>query len=489
MFFGGAPRPIQKKPGLPYKFPALKMDGRSFSRVHIAEKADQCFAMYATEWERRFSALLVSPGFTPIVDSYLTVVGYAATEGVRGARIYIGGVKGEAMTFTDGRKQETRMVYQAPREEFEQLVKDQYPMFIDTAPPAGEWYEYVMQRAPYATYTMFCTIDGEAIAVISREDHAGAVSEEPPWEYILMGKALAQLGAQVGSRIVKAVVRRAAQRALLRGATRDLADLAAARSAGKIPAKSRAFIAESGMTQPHFRCFQEAAADDQVIVVVRLTNTKSTPLITKGAPGKPKDLEFLNTSPENGIVYARDLQQTYQTYKKGYAVVGEDGVAKRLVRGEPGAESAVYETVHIPDKFWQIEKGQVLDPKLGRPFVGDYDLMGVIKPSNPGQNIALFASDGEILTDFTNPMVTKFRNTVNTKIGGLNRVLHGAQDQYKGFKGGAVVFHPDRTVELLKDEAAVRAFYESLKRETRAGSYGVHTPPADGKYPALRLVK
>jgi hypothetical protein len=64
--------------------------------------------------------------------------------------------------------------------------------------------------------------------------------------------------------------------------------------------------------------------------------------------------------------------------------------------------------------------------------------------------------------------------------------LHGAQDQYKGFRGGATAFLPDGRVVFLKDEAAVELFYKNVGRQTRAGSYNPNLKP-DTPAPADEL--
>jgi hypothetical protein len=238
------------------------------------------------------------------------------------------------------------------------------------------------------------------------------------------------------------------------------------------------FVAESGITEDHFKKFQEAAQEEQVIALVRHTNRKSTELIKKGCPGKPLNIKF-HTSDTTGVVTAANSAEVNTARDAGYLVVDAD----RLARGyivQNGRRVEVEQ--RLQNAFWKVEPRQLIDPKLRKPLVGDYDLMGVVNPRNPGQNISLVASNGNVLADTTSPIVRQYAERVNAKLD-MPRVLHGAQDQYKpqdpqrakdpftGFRGGATVFLPNGQVIYLADEAAVRGFYDLVGRQTRVGQY------------------
>jgi hypothetical protein len=124
----------------------------------------------------------------------------------------------------------------------------------------------------------------------------------------------------------------------------------------------------------------------------------------------------------------------------------------------------------IPNPFWKVAKGQVIDPKNMKPVVGDYDLMGVFPRSSPGVNMGLVASGGESVKNVTNPYVERFIKAVNAKLD-MPRLLHGAQDQVDGFRGGVIFFFDDGTNMLLENEAEVETFYNLINRKTRGGSY------------------
>jgi len=226
---------------------------------------------------------------------------------------------------------------------------------------------------------------------------------------------------------------------------------------------TKGYIRDSGITKAHFNAFKASAREQKVIVVVRNTNPKSLELIEKyKCPPKAKNLESIAStkSSSQGIVMAEDVKKVRS---RGYAVVDEDLVA-RTKDGKP---------IDLPPSvFWKLEKGQVIDVKSKKPVVGDYDLMGVIDPDAPGRNIALVATNRELVADVTSPIVRKLKDSVNRRFD-TDRVLHGAQDQYGGFRGGATVIYPDGHATFLPDEASVKAFYDSpsILRQTRTGKF------------------
>jgi len=225
---------------------------------------------------------------------------------------------------------------------------------------------------------------------------------------------------------------------------------------------TKGYIRDSGITRAHFDGFKATAKEQNVIVVVRNTNPKSLDLIERHkCPPKAKNLEGIASTKtsDQGIVMAEDINAVRS---RGYAVVDDDLIAR----------TADGRKIDLPSKFWKVEKGQVIDVDTKKPVVGDYDLMGVIDPDAPGRNIALVASNGETVADVSSPIVRRVKDAVNNRFD-RPRVLHGAQDQYAGFRGGATVIYPDGHATFLPDEAAVRAFYDSpsIMRQTRTGKY------------------
>lgn len=155
----------------------------------------------------------------------------------------------------------------------------------------------------------------------------------------------------------------------------------------------------------------------------------------------------------------RELAEKSLARQEGYLVVDADGVA----RGK-GIEH------RITDRFWEVEPGQVLDAKLRKPVIGDYDLMGVAPLESKGRNLALVHSDKRPIKDVRGPDVDRFMKAVNPKLD-MPRVLHGAQDQYASFRGGATAFFPDGRVRYMETAEQVADFYKSIGRATREQSY------------------
>jgi hypothetical protein len=238
---------------------------------------------------------------------------------------------------------------------------------------------------------------------------------------------------------------------------------------------STAYEPRSGMTVEHFRAVQDVVKTQTVIAVVRNTNTASTPLIKQGCPGKPMSIKS-NTDAVTGVVTAANHEETKIAYEAGFFVVDVDLVARREVFE---GDKPVRQEMKLDHPFWKIAKGQIIDPKVKMPLVGDYDIHGVFDPKNPGQNIALVASNGERVSNIESPIVRRFRNAVNPLLD-CDRMLHGAQDQYAGFRGGATVFLPDGSVRFLETEIDVQAFYKSIRRETMLGSYNEPIPVLSG---------
>jgi hypothetical protein len=228
--------------------------------------------------------------------------------------------------------------------------------------------------------------------------------------------------------------------------------------------RSAAYVRKSGIPPTHFRVFQEAAQRETLIVVVRNGKESAIPLIERGCPGKPKIFEPFNTDERTGILTASKEADKQLVYKSNYILVNEDLVATRLLT------NGSLENVKLKNPFWELEPGQVIDPGAMKPVVGDYDLMGVFSPAAAGRNLTLVSSLGNTIHNRTSPLVRKLTQAVNQKFD-LPRVLHGAQDQYGGFKKGATAFFPDGTVQYMETEAEVKAFYGSVGRQPITGSY------------------
>lgn len=94
------------------------------------------------------------------------------------------------------------------------------------------------------------------------------------------------------------------------------------------------------------------------------------------------------------------------------------------------------------------------------------------------------------MSEVTSPIVRRAAKAVNDKMD-MNRVLHGPQDGYSGFRKGATAYEPDGTVRHFVTEAEVKAYYEKLGHQTRVGQYGdaPRVPPPRTDTPDLQVVK
>ena len=125
------------------------------------------------------------------------------------------------------------------------------------------------------------------------------------------------------------------------------------------------------MPRNHFKAFQKVATDANKIIVVRLTKPASINLINRGAPAKGLDLSKakIECSARTGVATASGQSQIDEARNLGYYVVDVDGVARNK-RGQS-----------IPFKAgvkWDVQPGQVIDPKLNKPITADYDISDVV---------------------------------------------------------------------------------------------------------------
>lgn len=243
------------------------------------------------------------------------------------------------------------------------------------------------------------------------------------------------------------------------------------KGARKVAPKAKATVSGvvtrfGGMTQTHFGIFQEVAQRFGRIIVVRHTNPKSTPWIERGFPPKPMEIK-IKTSKTTGVVTASKADEIQYARSKGYFVVDPDGVPRN-------ASGQALEFTSKPE--WPVEPGQIIHAQQHKPLVGDYDLMGVINPEAPGRNIALAASNGEVLDNWTNPEITRIVEMLNLGMD-QPRVMHGPHEAFrKGLPdfsdvGGSTVFMPDGTTRALTTAEDVAAFYREIGRQPITGKY------------------
>ncbi len=220
----------------------------------------------------------------------------------------------------------------------------------------------------------------------------------------------------------------------------------------------------SGITLAHFGVFQRVSRQQNRIIVVRNTNTRSTRWIEQGYPPKPKELEFLHTSSKTGKVTIENDHERREAQRLGFYVIDNEGLARRGL-DETLPERFPFNTAEMN------EPGQVIHPRRHKALVGDYDLMAVIDPDSPGRVIALHSRNyGVEVSNRTNPDVNRVIDALNRGMD-QPRVMHGPQDLYGSFKGPCTAFLPNGLVQQLTTEEAVKQFYELIGRQTIKGRY------------------
>ena len=223
---------------------------------------------------------------------------------------------------------------------------------------------------------------------------------------------------------------------------------------------------KAGMVLSDAKIIAEVVRSQRKIILVRFTNRASTKWLAKGFPAKPISIKAKTNA--DGFVIARTPVDVAKADKAGYFIVGDDLIPR----------NAVGQRVDLPAKTeWPLQPGQIIDPATKKPLVGDYDLMGVVDPSSPGQNISAANPFG----DQTNPIVSRIRGLINQKIGN-ERVMHGAHDNFGSIESavskagdGVIAFMDDGTVRALSGVDEVKGFYrnELAGRQPATGRYEV----------------
>ena len=231
------------------------------------------------------------------------------------------------------------------------------------------------------------------------------------------------------------------------------------------------YIAESGITFTHYGVFEQVARALDRVIIVRNTNTLSTPWIDLGYPPKPRSIK-IKTSRRTGKVTSANPDEV----KRARAAKEESSGLKFYVI-DPDGYARNAEGAALPERFnlaseeEQNEAGQVIHPVQKKALVGDYDLLAVLDPLAPGRNIVLAAENGEAVEDRLGPEVERVMNAVNPRLD-QPRIMHGAHDQFDDLvEGGSTVFFPDGSSQLLWNRDETANFYALIGRETIMGSY------------------
>ncbi len=249
----------------------------------------------------------------------------------------------------------------------------------------------------------------------------------------------------------------------------------------------------SGMPESHLKIAVQLAKDQKVVALFRTSNPRGVQHVLNGHPPKGKDLIALNTDPVTGKVTAKSSQQYNVAVKKGYYVLGKDGFAYnksgQKLMGSDGQPAQFDMTAK--GQFGELTNrpGQVIDPKVRKAVVGDYDLQDVILPDSPGRNLAPVPET--VKGDVVSPHVRRFADAFNKELkgkGDMNRIVHGADAQFmqyrafrnQAFKGSAIGILPDGRVMYFTDKGLAE-FYKAIGRSRLDMASGKRlTPYATG---------
>lgn len=437
-------------------FRALQLGTNGFHMIRIVEHFGQDFASYSTPWEQKFSSLAYG-GIraygggrvvaTPVVDHKFSVVAHV----IKVTSNWCWRPSGKNVYF----------------DFVHNYLKDKITVYVDRTPMDG-W-----ERIGFTDVhvTLLVAIDGEVLLQNSSDNKAN-VEQYDGWLLDLLqlgGGLVAGLGRAAIKRSVKAIHRRTTWKEMgaLTGRTKKKAQEIAARTVVKPRVGKSTFIPETGMPRPHFRAVQEAVREENLIAVMRNTSRASTPHIARGNPAKPLRVKA-NTDPETGVVTGKMKSEFEAAMREGYFIADAKGMAYRTVVKDG---SMTIESVSLKNATWKVKPGQFIQGgNPPKPLVGDYDLMGVFPKQSMGSNVARHSLDAKTVEDISGPHVSRLKKAVNGKLD-CDRIMHGAQCQFSGFRGGATVFYPDGRTLLLRTEDDVRKFYASIGRKTARESY------------------
>jgi len=118
-----------------------------------------------------------------------------------------------------------------------------YPAYVNETNPMPAHYDTANVGKPEMKYCVLTDPEGQVLGVCGYDYGSGAESTTPPWEYVMMGKALITLVSTGGRVAVKALVRNLTKQSVATGPTVQAAEkalLAAERNALKSAEKDAA---------------------------------------------------------------------------------------------------------------------------------------------------------------------------------------------------------------------------------------------------------
>jgi hypothetical protein len=475
------------------RFLAMQQIGGSLRDVYIVEKPIQRFEEFCTDWERRFSALVINGnGFLPIVDEHRTVIGHLYDSTKMGCGIYCAGVQGEPGVRMSKCLENAYMGIEHLNE---MLASEDAVAFIDNKMPPGPWAQFVQDLKPGYDLLAFCGVDGRVFQVIRGRGMPGIEAVSFNIDDLLVITALVKLGVKLGAKLIAAAGRKVGgvvTKLAIRGAGSELGQFFARKLAARQAAReasmlfkglkmTRGYLAEMEVAEEHFAAMAQASRETNTIAIFRANKKAAIPLVRQGAYGKPMWAKF-KTKVETGVLTAANDAERAIAFQNGAFVVEADTMGRRVACRtimKNGAE--VVEEVKLANMSkWNLEPGQVVMAD-GKPIVGDYDLLGAAPVESPGSNVSL-VPENTAVGDWNGPAVKKYAEAANANMG-KKMVLHGAQDAYGGnpkYMGltddTAYAIFPDGRTFLMRGRAEQQAFYDALGRAAKSTGAPVGVP-------------
>jgi hypothetical protein len=231
----------------------------------------------------------------------------------------------------------------------------------------------------------------------------------------------------------------------------------------------------TGMPKEHLNIAIKCAREQDVIALFRTTNYRGVQHALNGHPPKPKNLIAMNTDSVTGKVTALNYKQRKIAMEAGNYILTADGYAynrllpQKILLGANGKPLRF--DMQAKGQYGELTNrpGQVIEPKSGKAYIGDYDLQDVIPIHSQGSNLAAVPS--KVTGDVQSPHVTTFIRLFNHALNAMKRIVHGADAQFmqykefrtQAFKGDVIGILPDGRVVYFTNKDLIR-FYKDIGR-------------------------
>lgn len=203
-----------------------------------------------------------------------------------------------------------------------------------------------------------------------------------------------------------------------------------------------ATVTKSGMLDSHFQAVRRLAKEMDLVIIFRNSNPNGMKWMQLGFPRKPGWMGAVKTGKSpTGLATAsfdspKQMADVAKALELGHYFVGADGVPRNL--------TGQALTFRVPPE-WPLEPGQIIHGKALKPFVSDYDMLGVINPNSPntvGDVVDFAAGYGK--RNVTTPAALEVLRRLN-QIAGEDIAMHGEHELFMALDkaGDCTAFFPD----------------------------------------------